>query len=281
MIDASGYLKTGGEDNQPNLQFLIDVAPNKSTIKIPSGKWHFSSQINILGKAITLEGSDDTNLYFENGSSGIVLRPAGVVQVCRIKDLNLICSGERAGTNGNAIDSETVTDIQNVFISNFGGYGVKLWGDITVRISNVSHSILNRVTVAECGSDGFYCQGGDASVIGLFNVDARDCDGYGLNDSGFLGSNFFNCMCHINKKGNYHTMEGNLNNRTTFTACYCEGGSPISHVYGETMIFGGLWSGGVVCHDYAVAYWNGTVGNPTKEKKYKEPSLDDYHKLFQ
>lgn len=220
--------------NSKALQTAIDKAASGACLMFPDGDFYFSSTINILNKSVKFQGAELTNLHFN--CSGFILQ-AWPIQTCTINDLNIYYQGTRAGTSFNGIEARTVTNVNNVLIKNFGGYGLILTGDISTSQTNVSRSIITNVEAIECGH-GFYTQGGDANGISFYSCDARDCDGYGFNDDGFLGCSFYSCMAHANKLGGYRAMNGN--NRTLFMACYNEGGQPESEVGGVTYVFGGI-----------------------------------------
>lgn len=224
------------ESNSKALQSLINKAGTGSTVILPNGSYYFTKADTIFNKSLKIQGSELTNLYFLN-CSGLVFIPGKVIQKCEIKDVSIFYYGNRAGTAFNGIESQTVINISNVFVKNFGGYGICLTGDMASSGTNVSFSNIMQCEIAECGN-GVYTQGGDANWINFYSCSFRDMDGYGAWDNSFLGCNFYSPMAHACAKGAFRADNGN--NRTQFFAPYMEGGQPKSIIGGVTRVYGGI-----------------------------------------
>lgn len=222
--------------NGIGLQSLIRNAAPGSTIILPNGDYYFSRSDTIYSKSLKIQGSEKTNLYFI-GCGGFVFSPGPVIQNCSISDVNIFYSGDRTNTTFNGIESHTVINISNVFVKNFGGYGIVLTGDMASTGTNTSFSNVTNCEAAECGT-GFYTQGGDANWINFYSCSARDCDRYGFWDNSFLGCTFYSPMTHENHAGGFRADNGN--NRTQFFAPYMEGGQPKSIIGGVTRVYGGI-----------------------------------------
>jgi len=230
-----------GADNSWLLQVLINGAKPHATIVLPDGDWNFANTI-LLNKSINIEGSGNTNLSFKPNVGAFLVNG-----ICGLKNMNIFAGGPRAGTSAIRIQAHGIVKLEDLFIKNFGGYGVSISADINSG-TNASFCKVDSVQVAECGG-GFYTSGGDANQILFSHCDARDCDTWGFNDESFLGDQFVACMCHANHAGHYKATAAN--NRSTFLGCYGEGDSPPNQLAGNAVWIGGISPNGFILNDRA------------------------------
>lgn len=260
-VYLSTKLKAAGADASTVINRAIETAKEKTTLMFPDGIYYLNSPIKIFNKGLRFEGSEDTNFrVYHNDAALIADRNQGTSRL-HIHQLNFLNSKNDANNPlQHGLQISVPVTIEDVSIQNFFGDGLNLTGDTAHRINtDVSFAKVVSLLVGGCHGNGIYVAGGDANA-GLFqHIDVRDNDGYGIWDNSFLGNCWVACMAHLNKLGNYRTTDAN--NRATFVGCYSEGGSPLSEFTGETMIFGGLWDGGVITNGQSVVYWNGKVGN--------------------
>lgn len=106
-------------------------------------------------------------------------------------------------------------------------------GDASGSSIEYCHSLEN-------GHDGYFAGRADANAITFIGCDARDNGRYGFNEDSFLGNNFFSCMAHYNKAGDYFVRDLN-NARSLFAGCYSEGGNIPSRLSRNSTIVGGIW----------------------------------------
>jgi hypothetical protein len=144
------------------------------------------------------------------------------------------------GTPGNLDDASGIkmrspVIAQDVFIAGFSAYGVDGYSDHTaLPPSGANECEFNNVFISGCGLDGLRTQGGDAnssrytglhcSANGTRGVAGSD---NGINESSFLGNNYFGANCAANGGA---VLCGGSSNRSTFVGLYAEGdnGSDIS-----------------------------------------------------
>lgn len=259
----SSKLKVKGADPAKVINRAIELAKDKTTIVFPDGVFALNSSIQIFNKGVRLEGAEDTQLRFYQPVPGIIANRNAATSRLYINRLNLLNSfndGDNADQHG--IVLSVPTTIEETTIENFHGNGLHMTADVVHRpATDVSFSKIESVRIGGCRRNGIYLQGGDANACLFIHVDIRDNGGYGILDESFLGNCYVACMAHLNKLGNYKAAVDNTNNRSTFIGCYSEEGSPMSEIGGTSMVFGGLWGGGVKLSGYAKAYWNGKVGN--------------------
>jgi hypothetical protein len=221
-----------------NVQSLIDAAPIQSVFRFEAGDYYFSEPLTWKNKSVFLVGTNGTRFIFPNGKSGIVINRDQATPRSRIQNIRVETFGEKVNPDANGVTVTAVTDLYNVFVKNFAGRGFAFIADVQTSKTDVIQSQVYNCEAAECGSDGFYFQGGDASSINVIGCSARDNGGYGFWDNSFLGNHFFGTISHAAKKGHYRADNGN--NRSTFTGCYAEQDSPMSIFGGLTRVYGGL-----------------------------------------
>jgi hypothetical protein len=269
----------------------IDLAADNAEITLPDGLWNLTGTISITGKDIILEGSGSmaTHLRFYGKGPGIVI--ARTINMSRttirnLKMTNEVQDNEWNGTN-DGIYVGAVVSLENLHME--GWYGDGIHFEATVGITpaaDASHSYVRTVKSGYNRGDGIFITGGDANVINFYNVDVRDNFGWGINDSSFLGNEYFGCMAHLNRKGDYTSM--NYNNRSSYYGCYSETGYALSRLGGEASVYGGLWSGGVILEHNATAEWNGQFFKapytpPAEDNKapYHEDRVVSYREVQQ
>lgn len=221
-----------------NLAAIIDAAPLQSVFKLEADDYHFNEPLIWKNKSVWLIGTNGTRFIFPNGSRGIVINRDQSIPRNRIQNIRIETFGEKTSPDAHGITVTAVTDLYNVFIKNFAGGGFNLIADVQAAKTDVIQSQIYNCEAAECGKDGFYFQGGDASSINVIGCSARDNGGYGFWDNSYLGNHFFGTIAHASGKGHYRADNGN--NRSTFTGCYGEQDSPMSLFGGVTRVYGGL-----------------------------------------
>lgn len=242
--NGTGFIDYGlkeGEDMYETLQSIIDSVPG-GLIQLPRGTYFSSKPLLVHNKTIWLqgEGIGSTTLAFR-ATSGLRFSRVGSLARSKVNGLSIVSYGEKVqGKHG--IEVETLVDVSDVYIKNFGSNGIRYYGNIGAG-SDVSGCTGINIEVAECGADGIYIEGGDANALSFYGCNARDNGGAGFQDNGFLGSYFFGCMGHNNNRGNIGVGDNN-NSRAVISGFYSEGGSPLSQIALYTTVIGGTWGSG-------------------------------------
>jgi hypothetical protein len=246
------------------IQRIIDEAADHDEIVIPNGLWKLTSPLEIIGKCVHLTGGRNTQLATYHDRPALIVKRNGFsiadIEISNIWFANRQNPAMPHGTGNHGLDINTRVHLNKLIIEGYFGNGINMIASANqpeTPSADVSHSLIENIQIGGGQGDGIFIAGGDANAVEIRHCDIRDLDGYGIHDYSFLGSNINNCMVHACKKGAYHTPTDGYNNRTVFLGCYAEGGQPVSEVGGETQIFGGLWSGGVVLHHLAKSDWNG------------------------
>lgn len=250
-------LKEGGADNLGYFQTLINSVEPRTDLQIPSGQYYFSGTLKIENKSLFITGTRNTNFYFAPGVTGIFINKNNGYMPGKISGINLFAKGENplfTPKKGHGIEVHALYDLENINIKNFGECGVYTSGGVDNN-TNASFNFYSSVFVREVGSHGFYFQGGDANQSVINRCGIWDVGGWGFYDHSFLGNQFFGCMAHASKKGNYRADDPN--NRASFFGCYSEGGSPPDYYAGACRIIGAIHGAdgdNYELHDWAKAY---------------------------
>ena len=199
-----------------------------------------SQDIIVIDKPITLKGS---STYRTNDSTLLkapgILIPEGV-EGWVIDGIALDC--EHSPNHG--IEIRHRGDLRNCQVRRAGLDGVHVNARMqSTPPSNANQFRIDHVRVTQAGGNGLYVDGPDVNVGCIVQFDAVTCGGWGIYDSGFLGSNYFGGHCANNGLGPCKT--DNPNARHNFFGMYTEPGQPKSEFERNT-----LW---VPSHDGAGA----------------------------
>lgn len=283
-ITISQATLKGQKDVAVYLQKKVDAAAQNTAFILPEGEYNLLSPIVVTDKTISFIGGAGTKglkttfrvyhagraLYFTRDKIGSTAR---IENITLLNGLNENNSFEQHG-----IETNIPTIIEDVIIEGFWGDGLRLTGDGGSgrgAMTDVSFCKVTTLTVRSCKGDGVYIAGGDANASIFTHVDVRDNEGHGIRDASFLGNTFISCMAHNNHLGNYFVTD--VNNRSTLTGCYSEGGSPYDYFYGQCQVFGGFLATGAVLSRNAVWYSYGYEGKTTV---YRAPYDMDKHKVY-
>lgn len=247
----SKYLRPD-QDNSKVLNGVLENAKHRTRLVFPNGVFPIHSTLQQSGKTLYWEGMEDTTLLISHSGPGMTIGPAGDV-AAYIMNLTLFNrhTPPQDSEHQHGIQTEGIVISENLTIRNFFGHGLNISADISTRGSNSSFSRFTSLAISGCKGSGVYLQGGDANQSNFYHVDVRDCSGFGFWDHSFLGNQFFGCMAHNNKLGNYRADD--LNSRTGFYGCYSELGSPPEYLAGHSFWIGGLPSNGIDIHGFAKA----------------------------
>lgn len=213
-------------------------------IHIPAGTYTCSATIS-LTKPVHLTGDSGvgniavaTKITFPADTTGIRVEYPFQGIGSRIEGLALVSSG---GTTGHGIEMVATAAARDCQISSFPENGIELFGN--VPDSNVNGFYLENIIIRECGGDGVHTQGGDGNAgIGI-GIQIFDCQGWGINDDGFLGNVWISCQTDSNITGPYTTSQ--VSARSTYVGCYSEGNQNPSVFSQWSWIVGGLHAAGI------------------------------------
>lgn len=246
----STYLKEGEtQANAKSLNYALETAKDNTRLIFPNGTFFLYDTIFQSGKKLYWEGAEETTFVIHHKGPGIKINQWGDI-AGHINNITLINPGYQNEPTQNGVEVNGIVISENLIIRNFSGNGLHIDADVG-RKSNASFSRFTSLSVSGCQGSGVYLKGGDANQCNFYHVDVRDNQGYGIHDSSFLGNQFFGCMAHNNKKGNYRADD--LNSRTGFYGCYSEFGSPKEYLGGHSFWIGGLPSNGIELNGFAKA----------------------------
>jgi hypothetical protein len=284
-ITISQATLKGQKDVAVYLQTRINSAAQNTAFILPEGEYNLLSPIVVSDKTISIIGGAATSglkTIFRVRHAGIAFyfTREKIGSRAHIEKINIINGlNENNSFEQHGIVTCVPTVMEDVIVENMWGDGIRLSGDGGAgrgTITDVSFCKLTTVTVRSCKGDGIYITGGDANASIFTHIDVRDNEGHGIRDASFLGNTFVSCMAHNNYLGNYFVTD--VNNRSTLTGCYSEGGSPYDYFYGQCQIFGGFLATGAVLSRNAV--WYSYTADPNKPTIYRAPYDMDKHKVY-
>jgi hypothetical protein len=213
-----------------------------------------------------------STLYFADGTAGLLLEAhtpetdiatvTGLIQACSngntascetafqqpgaswsvIEDLNIL-SDDTGGSSTHGIECRTQATLRNLYISKFGGDGVRIsataggsHGDSVYGNSN--HSILRDVHCVDNGGNGFYIVGRDANAMELTTCDASSNGLWGFYDNSLLGNCYVNCHADANGSGSFANV--NQVSASVYIGCYVEqSGTYLTSLALSSIVIGG------------------------------------------
>jgi len=189
-----------------------------------------------------------TQLLFDAGVSGIFVHHLNTWQNSPgansrgtwsvIQNLVIRASGQ----NGSVADGITLLDratIENVWVNNFSGIGVRIEADVNrTPPTNANTWRINNVLITECGSHGLWVNGGDTNAGVAIALDSSSNGGWGVFDSSFLGNTYIGAHTATNLLGGYKS--DNRNARNLFLNCYAESDQNPAEIEPPAMVIGGL-----------------------------------------
>ena len=207
---------------------------------VPEGTWMLLTPIEIIDRNVSITGAGyGTRFVVSAKSDGIFLNNVKGIQNDFILEKFQIYPYSTQIPGKSGIKMWKRGTIRDVNIQGFSKYGLHINAAVSVR-QNCNGSKIDMVTVSNCGDSGIFIDGSDANSISFYSVSVQNNGGWGIEDSSFLGNNFFGCMAHKNKKGAY-TVEHSTA-RSFFSGCYAEGDQPPSVFHGEVEIEGGRYA---------------------------------------
>lgn len=231
----------------------IRKAKQFTTFILPEGSYNAMEKIYCYDKTISIIGGGGhpglfTTIWTYHQEAGIEITRKEIGSTFRMQNISIGGAGNQKSPDQHGVVLRVPSTVKDCLIENFGGNGLDLHGEASAG-TDVSFSEISKVVIRSCGGDGIYIRGGDANACTFYMIDVRDCKGWGINDASFLGNTYVSCMAHLNGvdtwllekkdwKGNYTASD--INNRSTFLACYSEGGSPPSVFAGASHVAGGL-----------------------------------------
>lgn len=187
-------------------------------IYIPYGTYNFSRSIQ-LKCAVILRGDGNgmaggiaTTLKFPDGVTGLYVNryntlgpnaesPATTgADGATLKGLYFLGAGQ-ASSPATGIVLYARATLEDVRVGQFGGNGVSILGGggfIAGVSTNANGWQANRVTIYNCGGDGFFTDGSDANAGCGISLDVSTCSGCGIRDSSFLGNTYLGCQTDTN-----------------------------------------------------------------------------------
>lgn len=190
-----------------------------------------------IDKRVTIRGEGSFN-----GTSSVIVNCPGITvwaQGARIEGIDLRGGGSTA--DGVLIKSKC--EVRDMKITGFTGNGVSVVSDARTSIQNgtpyenANMTVIERVQVWGA-NHGLYMDGGDVNVSMVVSFSAINCTGWGVFDSGFLGSTYIGC--HVAKCGGAYKTD-NPNARHLFVGCYAEGDTGPSELSWTSLVIGGLF----------------------------------------
>jgi hypothetical protein len=159
----------------------------------------------------------------------------------RFERFNIQYSGSRTESNDyHAIEGNQGFYADEVYIFNFPGSGIRIYGDVPESNSNKGY--LNRVRVVNVGLSGFHFVGGDSNAWQIIGCDASGAgartvvgDCFGFYENSFLGNYYYGCHAANCVYGGYLAFDAS--NQSVFLGCYVENDSP-AWISGSAMFFG-------------------------------------------
>lgn len=213
---------------------------------IPRGKFYFGTTFKIVDRMVTLSGAGRGRsvIFVEDGVDGIFInRNKGIMSECVLEKFSILALGKKKG-KGSGIRVWQSSVLRELEIQGFAEYGVHVDGYIGPEEShNASFTRLNDLYIAACGKDGILLDGKDGSACSVSNIDVKNCGGYGIRDSSFLGNNFYSCMTHANKLGGFTVDHPTA--AAVFVGCYTESDQPPSTFFKTVAVVGGAHFAGI------------------------------------
>lgn len=227
----------------------IDALPTAGgCIWIGPGKFSFGGSVPTFSKTIRLIGCGNgaggskppTLLQVPINCNGITFAqnvPGSIVEALAIQ-------GVQAGaTLGDAITYRSRGTLRNVDFHYFGRYGIRVDPALSLG-ENCNNFQIDACNVSNCNSHGYFANGQDSNAGRITALSVKNCLGWGVYDSSFLGNTFTACHTAGNVLGGYKTDGANANN--VFVGCYAESGQGSGNSFvTQTLILGGTGMGSI------------------------------------
>jgi len=210
FIAALAYLKTA--------TVLGGYAGGTPTLYLPSGKYRLNQTIN-LKQSLRIQGEGSG---FAGGMPTQIITPAGVTPII-VNNYITFGDGKETsptgGADGSIIDGiafvgagknsllladgiwlRARAQVSNCYISGFSRNGVRITasgGGGGIYEGNANGFTLSRLRIEGCGDDGIFAMGADANAGAGYSIDVSSCGGSGINDSSFLGNNWYSCNAEV------------------------------------------------------------------------------------
>ncbi len=213
---------------------------------------HIKRQVNLVGTAAGMAGTEDTTLQFPAGVAGMIVHRSDTDSASPDPRFangwgdGSIVSGLRLQGSGGAlahgIHLRARAVLERVKATGFSGNGCHIVADVSVPIDNPSYGNANNFRILGCSfqeneGHGLYVQGGDANAGYVEASNASGNGGAGFYDSSFLGNAYIGC--HTASNAGHSYKSDNSNARNVFIGCYTEGGQT-SLLLSPAMVIGGL-----------------------------------------
>lgn len=177
--------------------------------------------------------------------------PSGYGGRTELQNLNLL--GKRGvkpdGMACDGVRAHCHIDARNTYVYDFEGRGWYITADVRrPDKSNSNRFILTQCRAFDCGSDGFRIDGGDVSAGQTILCMAQMCDGWGLDESSFLGNKhdaFSSVLCGTGPRVNtVPEVQLAINcdsrgGRSVFNNPYVEGYGALVKVLPPSKVYGG------------------------------------------
>lgn len=249
--DAPGF------DWSPVIERSVELGPSGGdtvlpplTVYVPPGTYRFSKSL-VLRRRVRLVGEgEDSILLFDNGVHGVVCmfalaltnRSDGSI----LEHLAIHAPGAQDPTaDANGIMVYAPVKVRDVEIHGFVK-GIHFFGDLGSpdRPSSASLSSIRDVWIQGCSYHGIHAEGPDANVITAIACQSsdngvRDPRGRGVQDDGFLGSNWISIHTNNNPGGSFGTRLDNQNSAAMFAGCYGEVNQPPADIAPPGLVVGG------------------------------------------
>jgi Pectate lyase superfamily protein len=219
------------------------------TLFVPPGTYKLSRPLIIERTCIILGAGGHmeapaSRLHVDKNVSGIVLQGFGTgmrADSTQIRNLYLYSDG-KIGAGVHGITARCRFHLENVWIEQFSGNGVDIYGSMSGE-SNSNDWYIANCRISRCGGHGLYLDGPDSNAGIATMLDCSNNDGWGVFDSSFLGNTYVACHAAANLLGPYKTDDVNQN--CVFVGCYSEEHQPPSEIEHRSLVIGGLHGAGV------------------------------------
>jgi hypothetical protein len=215
--------------------------------------WHIRQTVDIVGsgngEAVSGLGASRSGpgawLVFPTGCDGIHFHSQGEVtggaDYSSVRGVSVYCQAQRAGvppecppaggSTGSGIFINCPVYLYQVSVNNFAEHGI--WVDAGkntgVHPGNAGGFRFDKCIVSQCGKNGIFIRGGDATVGLIVNCTSTINYGWGYRDE-TIGNTYVACHGEANRgfSGNgaqwcEYSADIRTKNSSTFIGCYAEG----------------------------------------------------------
>ena len=219
------------------------IAKGLGVIIVPRGQMKFVKEFNLETK-IHLRGESTggpfdpvSEFIFDEDEHGIIVHPSGAGSI--IEGLG-IRPASQSGTTGHGVWLRGAAQVKNCRVDQWPGNAVHIVAYAShmdeTKNGDARGWSLDTVRLG-LSNTGLYVEGDQAHKGRGIGLDLTQNDNEGLYDNSVYGNQYFGCHSATNAMS-YRT-EG-ADNRSSFTACYQEGGQAKAVLSDKTTVFGGF-----------------------------------------